>query len=316
MSRSSPWWTRGPPPGGRRPRATSATTTQQRRPAVVARRCRLADAAQAGGCWPSVGAVGGVAAGAGGVSCGVGADAVVPAAPDVGAEAEPPAYPLGGGMTASRWPKSTRGASRCSPTASKYSARSTLNRPATTLLGHGLDLGVEVADGGVVVAAGRGDPVLGRGQLGLQCHEVLVGLEVGVGLHDGEEPAERLAEHVLALGLLGRRLARGHRGRARRDDVLEGAALVGGVTLDRLDEVADEVVPTRQLDVDLPPGLLHEVAQLDEPVVGDDGPADDEHQQDDDDDGDDHAVLPCSDQWSSPILGVAQASPRSPRPKT
>ena len=151
---------------------------------------------------------------------------------------------------------------------------------------HRLDLGVEVAHGGVVVAAGRGDPVLGGGQLVLQGQEVLVGLEVGVGLDDGEQAAERLAEHVLALGLLGRRLARCHRGRAGLDDVLERAPLVGGVALDRLDQVADQVVPAGELDVDLAPGLLHEVAQPDQAVVGRDGPADDDHQQDDDDDDD------------------------------
>lgn len=35
------------------------------------------------------------------------------------------------------------------------------------------------------------------------------------------------------------------------DDILERAALVGCVALDRLDEVADEVVPAGELDVDL-----------------------------------------------------------------
>ena len=159
---------------------------------------------------------------------------------------------------------------------------------------HRLDLGVEVAHGGVVVAAGRGDPVLGGGQLVLQGQEVLVGLEVGVGLDDREQAAERLAEHVLALGLLGRRLARCHRGRAGLDDVLERAPLVGGVALDRLDQVADQVVPAGELDVDLAPGLLHEVAQPDQAVVGRDGPADDDEQQDDDDDDDDGGGHGCS----------------------
>ena len=207
-----------------------------------------------------------------------GADAAVP----------PPAYELGGGMTASRWPKSTRGASRCSPTASKYSARSMLNSAGDDVARHGLDLGVQVAHVGVVVAARGGDAVLGGGQLVLQGHEVLVGLEVGVGLDDREQAAERLAEHVLALGLLGRRLTGRHRGGAGLDDVLEGAALVRRVALDGLDEVADQVVPAGQLDVDLAPGLLHQVAQLDQAVVGHDRPADDHDQDDDEDDDGNH----------------------------
>jgi hypothetical protein len=81
---------------------------------------------------------------------------------------------------------------------------------------------------------------------------------------------------------------------ARLDDVLERAALVRGVALDRLDEVADEVVPAGELDVDLAPGLLHQVAQLDEAVVGRDGPADDgdeqHHDGDDDDKGGCHGT--------------------------
>src|SRR5665647_2675047 len=52
----------------------------------------------------------------------------------------------------------------------------------------GLDLGVELTDVRVVVAATRRDTVLGRGQLLLQRKEVLVGLEVRVGLGNGEQP--------------------------------------------------------------------------------------------------------------------------------
>ena len=158
---------------------------------------------------------------------------------------------------------------------------------------HRLDLRVEVPHGGVVVAAGRRDAVLGGGQLLLEGEEVLVGLEVGVGLGDGEQATEGLAQHVLALGLLRRGLPRSHGPGASLDDVLEGAALVGGVPLDGLDEVADEVVPTGELDVDLAPGLLHEVAQPDQPVVGDDRPADDgdEHHDDAGDEGQARAAL-------------------------
>jgi hypothetical protein len=69
---------------------------------------------------------------------------------------------------------------------------------------------------------------------------------------------------------------------------------VGGIPLDGLHEVADEVVPPFELDVDLGPGLLDEVAELDEAVVGAEEP-EDEPQDDDaeDDERDGHARLPC-----------------------
>jgi len=47
---------------------------------------------------------------------------------------------------------------------------------------------------------------------------------------------------------------------------------VGGIPLDRLDEVADQVVAPLEFDVDLAPGLLDEVALLDQPVVDPDRP--------------------------------------------
>ena len=66
-----------------------------------------------------------------------------------------------------------------------------------------------------------------------------------------------------------------------------------GIPLDGLDEVADEVMATGELDVDLAPRLLHQVAQLDEAVVDPDGPQDENQDDDDDDDqGDDHWVPP------------------------
>ena len=63
------------------------------------------------------------------------------------------------------------------------------------------------------------------------------------------------------------------------DDGLEGLPLVGGVALHRLDQVGDEVVAALELHVDLGPGVLDPVPQLDQAVVHDD---DDEHDQDDD----------------------------------
>jgi hypothetical protein len=123
--------------------------------------------------------------------------------------------------------------------------------------------------------------------------EVLVGLEVRIGLGDGDEAAECLGEHALGGRLLRGALAGSHRRAARLHDVLERAPLVRGIPLDGLDEVADEVMATGELDVDLTPRLLHQVAQLDEAVVDPDGPQDEQQDDDDDDDqGDDHWVPP------------------------
>ena len=61
---------------------------------------------------------------------------------------------------------------------------------------------------------------------------------------------------------------------------LEHALFVGGVALDRLDEVGDEVEAALQLDVDLSPGVFRPVARFDEIVVGEEEPP---HQGDDDD---------------------------------
>ena len=47
----------------------------------------------------------------------------------------------------------------------------------------------------------------------------------------------------------------------------ERARLVRGIALDRLDEVRDEVETALQLHVDLRPGVIHHVAELDEVVV-------------------------------------------------
>ena len=135
-------------------------------------------------------------------------------------------------------------------------------------------------DGVVVDLARHRDLVLGLGELGLQVEEVLVGLQVGVGLGDREQPAERLGEEALGGAGLGRGLrARGRR--ARLGDLVERAALVGRVALHGLDEVRDQVAPPAQLHVDLRPGVVDAVALLDEPVVEHDQVQREQHQHDD-----------------------------------
>ena len=80
--------------------------------------------------------------------------------------------------------------------------------------------GVVVLHVAVVDAARAGDLILGVRQLGLQLLEVLGRAQLGVGLGDGEQPAERSGQR--AFGLRGlRRGLRAHRGRARLRDGLE-----------------------------------------------------------------------------------------------
>ena len=54
--------------------------------------------------------------------------------------------------------------------------------PATSTIGNGLDGGVELLHGVVEEAPGGGDLVLEVGEVRLELQEVLVGLEVGIGL--------------------------------------------------------------------------------------------------------------------------------------
>ena len=77
------------------------------------------------------------------------------------------------------------------------------NMPARMLVGKRLDLRVQLQDGVVVELAGVGDPALGAGELLLQRQEVLVRLEVRIGLGHGEQRLQRAGDHVLGLGLLG-----------------------------------------------------------------------------------------------------------------
>ena len=60
--------------------------------------------------------------------------------------------------------------------------------------------------------------------------------------------------------------------------MLEDLALVRRVSLHRLDQVGDQVVPAAELHVDLGPTVLDAVPERDEPVEREHGP---EHQDDD-----------------------------------
>ena len=192
------------------------------------------------------------------------------------------------GGAASGW-KLTAGASR-SP-ASSISKKSRLEKPIAPAISdrrEHLDRVVERQDGVVEDLPRDRDLVLGVLELRLEVEEVLVRLQLGVGLGDREQAAERLAQHPLRRS--GRRRAlRRHRRGARLGDRVERPALVGRVPLHRLDEVRDQVVPPLQLHVDLRPGVVDPVALADEPVEEQHQVEQEQHHHDDDDQEPGHA---------------------------
>ena len=90
-----------------------------------------------------------------------------------------------------------------------------------------------------------------------------------------------------------------------------------GVALDGLDEVRHEVVAPVQLDVDLAPGLLDQVALPDEPVVRDDH-GDREHHQDRENHPHPRVQRATSETWTNrtPTRPVARREDRIRGPST
>src|SRR5581483_4365809 len=132
---------------------------------------------------------------------------------------------------------------------------------------HLLDTGVVFLDRVVEEAAAGGDLVLEIGQFTRQLLEIGVGLEVGIGFRQRDQAAERARELILRRGHLRRSLRR-HRRVARLDDVVERAALMGGIALHGLDEVRDQVMTLLELHVDVGEGLVDTLAERDQPVIG------------------------------------------------
>src|SRR5687768_3126976 len=131
--------------------------------------------------------------------------------------------------------------------------------------GKRLQPGVEAHDGVVVELARERDPVLGPRQLLLEPHDVLVGLELGIVLDHCEELTERAGQRILGPRLGGGSL-RGDRGRPRLGHLRQDLLLVLHVVLDDFDEIRNQIVATLELHVDLRPGVLQLVAEIDEGV--------------------------------------------------
>src|SRR5437667_298091 len=159
--------------------------------------------------------------------------------------------------------------------------------PGQQRVGEGLNRGVVLPDRAVVVLPGEADLVLGGGQLLLELHDVLVGLELRVILDESEELAQGSGQEVLRLGRLGGAgrslLLRGDGGVTGLDDASERRLLELHVALHGVDQVGDQVVPPLELHADLVPGLVDHVPQADQAVVH----KDQEERDDRDDDQDD-----------------------------
>ncbi len=156
-------------------------------------------------------------------------------------------------------------------------------RPGEHDPGERLDRVVEREHRVVVDLPRDGDPVLRPGQLVLELPEVLVRLQLRIGLGDREEAAERRAEDPFRGRGLGGPL-RPLGVRARLGHGLERAALVLRVAAHRLDEVRDQVPAPLELHLDLRPRVVDAVPQPDEPVVEHDQPEDEQRDDHEDDD--------------------------------
>src|ERR1700730_10809750 len=141
------------------------------------------------------------------------------------------------------------------------------------------DFRVQVADDGVVIAAGVLHGVFDLREGVLKGSEAFDGAQLRIGLRKREEAFQGAGEHVFGLGLVGG--AGGTHGAiAGVDYSFEGALFVASVALYGFDEVGDQVVAALELDVNVGPGVVALDFQAHQAVVHADA---DEHQQDKDD---------------------------------
>ena len=132
--------------------------------------------------------------------------------------------------------------------------------------------------------------------MGLQFQEVLVGLQVGIVLGDGQQFAQRGGQLALG-GLVFGQLFRCEVGgvhldlrgfAACLDDALQGLLLVGGIAFDGVHQVGDEVGAALVLRLHVGPLVAYSFVHADEVVVSAYAP---NGQQGDDCDNDDGCCL-------------------------
>jgi hypothetical protein len=121
----------------------------------------------------------------------------------------------------------------------------------------------------------------------LQPEEIVVGFQIGIGFGNSEQSAQRAAQLAFSLDAIG-----GHRRgsglRAGVDDCLKRPFFVGGVALDRVDEIWDKIVPALELDIDLRPRTFNLLPQPHQIIIDANGDRGANHNQNhkDDKDGD------------------------------
>ena len=99
--------------------------------------------------------------------------------------------------------------------------------------------------------------------------EICVRLEVGIGLAQRKQPAQRAGELVLSRGDLPRR-PRGHGGAAGLDHGVERPAFVRGITFHGFDQIGNQVVSLLQLYIDVGEGLIDALSERDQSIVDED----------------------------------------------
>jgi len=159
------------------------------------------------------------------------------------------------------------------------------------------DLGVEIANDGVVITARVLDGILNLRERILERGEALNGAELRVGLGESEEAFKRASEHVFRHGLVGG-AGGGHSAVARVDDGFESALFVGGITLHGFDEIGDEIVAALELHIDVRPGVVASDLQPDQAVVHRDG---EDHQENEDSQNDEtrHGSTSFRKRWKN-----------------
>src|SRR4029077_19527253 len=152
---------------------------------------------------------------------------------------------------------------------------------------HG-DLGVEVADHGVVIAARVLHAVFDLIQRLLELRETFYGAKLRVRFGERENLAEGGREHAFRFGLRGGAFS-GHSAVARGDHAFKRAFLMGRVAFYGLDEIGNQVVAALELDINVGPGVVALHPQTHQAVVQAD---DEDHDQRDDDQENPHGLPP------------------------